>query len=111
MDFCGDVQFPTGNLLREKLPDTAVRTTVLLLFLLVTGNNFNEKRLRNVALARPSPRVSGKMEFCWRDHEDAGCRSNGREASRDTSRMTWTRLSLPGRWWLGKADAPHRWKS
>ena len=87
MDFCGDVQFPTGNLLREKIHETAVRTTVLLFFLLVVGNDLDKEWLRNVALARPLPRVGGKVEFCWRDHEGKGRRSNRREASRETSRV------------------------
>lgn len=52
--------FTTGNLLGEKLRETAVRTTVLLLFLLVVGNDFNEKRSRNVALAHPHPRTASE---------------------------------------------------
>lgn len=72
MDLCGDVQFPIGNFLREKIHETAMRTTVLLFFLFVDGHDLNEKRLGNATLFRPSPRVGGEMEFRGRDHQGAG---------------------------------------
>ena len=83
MDLGGDVQFPIGNSLRERIHETAMRTTVLLFFLFVGGHDLDEKTLGNATLFRPSPRVGGKMEFRGRDHEGAGCRSTEPAASRE----------------------------
>ena len=85
MEFGGDVQGFFMNFLREKIHEAAVGATVLLFAGFRCGHDFHEKRFRDVAFARPFPRMGREMEFCRRQHWVAASEVQALDTSRENA--------------------------